>query len=316
MATSPTGTPAMAIKRRNPTWALFLKYKYLYLLMLPGFVYFIIFHYVPLYGITLAFKNFRIREGILGSPWVGLDNFHLIFASPTFGTVFKNTVILGFYKLLWGTPAPIVLALLINEIRSLSYKKLVQTLSYMPHFLSWIVVSGLFLQLLSPGSGPINYVIKLFGFDPIYFLGDPDWFRTMMVVTGNWKSIGWDSIIYLAALATVNPELYEQGDMDGATRLQKIWYITLPSIKPVIIILFILNVGSIIDDNFDQIFNFLNDSVLGVGDVLSTYVYRTGLIDMKYSYATAIDLFKNVIAFLLVFGANFVAKRAGEEGIW
>ncbi|MFK7692298.1 ABC transporter permease [Paenibacillus sp. HJGM_3] len=315
MAMAPS-SPAAQNRKRNPTWMLFLKYKYLYLLMLPGFAYFLIFHYIPLYGITLAFKNFRIRDGILGSPWIGLDNFRILFASPTFLSVFKNTIIIGFYKLLWGTPAPILLALLINEIRSLSYKKLIQTLSYMPHFLSWIIVSGLFLQLLSPGTGPVNYVIKLLGFDPIYFLGDSSWFRTMMVLTGMWKSIGWDSIIYLAALATVNPELYEQGEIDGCSRLQRIWYITLPSIKSVIIILFILNAGSIIDDNFDQIFNFLNDSVLGVGDVLSTYVYRMGLVEMKYSMATAIDLFKNVIAFILVFSANFVAKKAGEEGIW
>jgi putative aldouronate transport system permease protein len=292
------------------------KYKYLYILLLPGIAYFILFHYMPIYGVILAFKDYRILEGIWGSPWVGFQHFELLFASPSFVSVLKNTVILGFYKMVWGTPAPIILALIINEIRNLRYKKTIQTLSYMPHFMSWVVVSGLFLQLLSPGTGPINAVIKALGFEPIYFLGDPDWFRTTMVITGIWKSVGWDSIIYLAALASINPELYEQGDIDGASRLQRIWYITLPSIKSVIVILFILNAGSLIEDNFDQIFNFLNDSVLRVGDVLSTYVYRTGLINMRYSMATAVDLFRMVIAFILVIITNQIAKNAGEEGIW
>lgn len=307
---------ALSLQRRNRVFRVIWKHRYFYILMLPCIIYFIIFRYVPIYGVIIAFKDYRIKSGIIGSPWVGLDNFKMIFSGTTFLTVFWNTIILNFYKLLFGFPAPIILALILNEIKNIRYKKAIQTITYMPHFLSWIVVAGLFLQLLSPGSGPIAYIFKRLGLEPIYFLGDPSWFRFSMVVIGIWKSVGWDCIIYLAALSSIDLELYEAAIIDGATRLQRIRYITVPSIMPIVIVMLILNSGSLIDDNFDQIFNFLNDAVLSKGDVISTYVYRMGLVKMKYSYATAVDLFKNAVAFLLVFISNFIAKRVGEEGIW
>lgn len=301
---------------RKRVWNLIWKYRYLYLLLLPGIIYFVVFKYAPLYGISIAFKDYKIKAGIMASPWVGLDNFKMIFRSTTFFTVLKNTVALSFYKLLFGFPAPIILALILNEIKSVKYKKAVQTITYMPHFLSWVVVSGLFLQILSPSSGPVAYIFKMLHLQPIYFLGDPSWFRFTMVTTGMWKSIGWDCIIYLAALSGIDPQLYEAAIIDGATRFQRIRYVTIPSIMPIVVILLIMNSGKLIDDNFDQIFNFLNDAVLSKGDVISTYVYRMGLVKMKYSYSTAVDLFKNIVAFSLVFTTNKIAKKAGEEGIW
>lgn len=298
------------------TTRLVKKYKLLYLMMLPGIIYFIIFRYIPIYGITLAFKDYKIALGIMGSPWIGFDNFTALFAGRTFLNVLRNTVILSLYRMLWGFPAPILLALVINELKNDRYKKTIQTITYMPHFLSWIIISGLFIQIFSPSTGPLNIIIRALGFEPIYFLGNPDYFRTSMVITGVWKSIGWDSIIYLAALSSIDIQLYESAVIDGCTRLKRIWHITLPGIKPVIILLLILQSGRLIEDNFEQIFNFLNDNVLSVGDVLSTFVYRTGITRMRYSYSVAVDLFTTVIAFILVMTSNFIAKRAGEQGVW
>jgi putative aldouronate transport system permease protein len=292
------------------------KYRCLYLIMVPAIAYFIIFRYIPIYGITLAFKDYRITEGILGSPWVGLKNFRDMLAGTTFLSVVKNTVLLGLQKMLWGFPAPILLALCINELKGLRFKKAVQTITYMPHFLSWVIICGVFMQALSPSTGPINLVIKALGGAPIYFLGDPSHFRSAMVITGIWKSVGWDSIIYLAALAGVDVEMHEAAAIDGCSRLKRIWHITLPSIKPIIVLLFIMQSGKLIEDNFEQIYNFLNDNVLSTGDVISTYVYRTGITKMRYSYGTTVDLFTMAISFALVWISNQVAKRAGEQGIW
>ncbi len=292
------------------------KYKSLYLLMLPGILFLIIFRYIPLYGITIAFKDFQVKKGILGSDWVGLEHFIYLFGNRSFWSVLGNTVIMSFYKMIFGFPAPIILALVINELKNVRYKKLVQTFTYMPHFISWVVVAGIFLQLLSPGTGPINFVIKSFGMDPVYFLGDPRYFRGTMVFTGIWKSVGWDSVIYIAALTGIDTGLYEAATIDGCTRLKRIWYITIPSIMPIIVMMLIMRSGKLIEDNFDQIFNFLNDGVLSVGDVISTYVYRLGIEKMKYSYATAVDVFRNVVSFVLVFLTNTIAKKAGEEGLW
>lgn len=292
------------------------KYKSLYLLMLPGILFLIIFRYIPLYGITIAFKNFQVKKGILGSDWVGLEHFIYLFGNRSFWSVLGNTVIMSFYKMLFGFPAPIILALVINELKNVKYKKMVQTFTYMPHFISWVVVAGIFLQLLSPGTGPINFVLKSFGLDPVYFLGDPRYFRATMVFTGIWKSVGWDSVIYIAALTGIDTGLYEAATIDGCTRLKRIWYITIPSIMPIIVMMLIMRSGKLIEDNFDQIFNFLNDGVLSVGDVISTYVYRLGIEKMKYSYATAVDVFRNVVSFILVFLTNTFAKKAGEEGLW
>ena len=307
-------------KRQRPTLrklgARYWKNRYLLLLLLPGIVFYLLFRYKPMYGILIAFKDYRFRLGIMGSPWVGLAVFKELLGTRDFWLVFRNTVIISSYKLLFGFPAPIVLALLLNEVRLLAFKRIVQTISYLPYFISWVVLSGIFFQVLSPSAGPVNYAIKALTGRTLYFLGDPSLFRGTIVGLSLWKGVGWGAVIYLAALAGVNPELYEAAWIDGASRWQRVVHITLPSILPVITILFILSVGSIVEDDFDQIFNLYRPVVYAVGDVLSTYTYRKGLNEMRYSLATAVGLFQNVLAFLLVAIANLLSKRVGEYGIW
>jgi putative aldouronate transport system permease protein len=320
--TFPSGSlvvPPQAKRQRLTLRKLGARYwrnRYLLLLLLPGIIFYLLFRYKPMYGILIAFKDYRFRLGIMGSPWVGLDVFKELLGSKDFWLVFRNTVIISSYKLVFGFPAPIILALLLNEVRVLSFKRIVQTVSYLPYFVSWVVLSGIFFQVLSPSSGPVNYVLKALTGRTLYFLGDPALFRGTIVGLSMWKGVGWGAVIYLAALAGVNPELYEAAYIDGAGRWQRAVHITLPSILPVITILFILNVGSIVEDDFDQIFNLYRPVVYAVGDVLSTYTYRKGLNEMRYSLATAVGLFQNVLAFLLVAIANLLSKRVGEYGIW
>lgn len=292
------------------------KYKYLTLLFLIPIIYYIIFHYIPLYGIQIAFKDFKFRQGMWGSSWVGFYHFREMFSMNSFWQVTKNTILISFYRLLFGFPAPIIFAILLNEIKQRRFKKTVQTISYLPHFVSWVVLGGLFMQFLSPSMGPINLFLGSIGMKPIYFLADPKWFRSVLILTGIWKGIGWGSIIYLATLSSIDPQLYEAAIVDGANRFKQIIHITLPSLTPVITIMLIFAVGSIINEDFNQIFNLYNPAVYRVADVLETYVYRRGLIQMEYSFATAVNLFKNLIAFVLIMTANATAKRINEYGIW
>lgn len=292
------------------------KYKYLVILLLPGIIYFIIFKYLPIYGLVLAFKDYKFLDGIMGSPWAGLKHFREMFALQSFWEVFRNTVVISFYHLIFGFPAPIIFALLLNEIRNVYYKKVVQTISYLPHFVSWVILGGLFMQFLSPSIGPINILIKSFGGAPIYFLADPKWFRGVLVVTEMWKSLGWGSIVYLAALSAIDPTLYEVASIDGAGRWKKMIHITIPSMVPVITIMLILNVGKLVNDNFDQVFNLYNPAVYKVADVIGTYTYRMGLEGMRYSFSTAVGLFRNVISFSLLLIANKISKSINDYGIW
>lgn len=288
----------------------------LMLLVLPVVAYYVIFSYIPMAGIVIAFKEYRLLDGIWGSPWVGLKQFEVLFQTPSFFEVLRNTVVISALRILFGFPAPILLALLLNELRSEKYKRVIQTISYLPHFLSWVVLAGIFLQFLSPSSGPINILLTKMGLQPIYFLGQPSTFVPTIIATGIWQSIGWGSIIYLAAISGISPELYESALLDGANRLQRIWYITLPSIAPTIVVLFILNMGSILNGGFDQIFNLYNDAVMSVADILDTYVYRRGLTGLQYSYAAAVGLFKNGIGFLFVFATNLFARKLGDASLW
>jgi len=290
--------------------------RYLVLLFAPGILYFLIFRYVPIYGLVIAFKDYNFSEGIMGSSWIGLDVFKEMFASRGFWEVFKNTVVISALQFVTGFPAPIIFALLLNEIGALRPKKAFQTISYLPHFVSWVILAGLFTQFLSPSTGPINILIQTLGGKPIYFMADPQWFIFILVITEVWKSIGWGSIIYLAAISGIDGEMYEAASIDGAGRWIKMKSITLPSLAPVITIMLILAIGKLVNDNFDQIFNMYNPSVYKVSDVMSTYLYRKGLEDMQYSLATAVGLFKNVIAFAMVIGANALAKRINDSGIW
>ena len=276
----------------------------------------IIFKYVPMYGVTIAFKDFKLRKGILGSPWVGFDVFEKVFSMPVFWTAFKNTAVLGVMNLLVGFPLPIILALLLNEIHNERYKKVLQTISYLPHFVSWITLSGLFIQLLSPSTGPVAGLFRLFGAEPYYFMGEVSTFRWVLVATNAWKGVGWGSIVYLAALSGVDQEMYEAALIDGAGRFQRVWYITLPSILPTVTIMLILRSGSILADNFDQIYNMSNAAMYDVANVLGVYTYELGLKNMRYSESTAVSLFLNVISLGLVLLTNFVSTKVNDYGIW
>ena len=285
-------------------------------MLLPALAYYILFQYVPMYGITIAFKDFSFRRGILGSTWVGFAYFEKLFALRSFWRVFQNTLIISLYKLIFTFPAPILLALLLNELRGIRFKKTVQTLSYLPHFLSWVVLGGMFIQILSPSYGPVNLLLGSIGIKPIHFLANTRTFRSVLVATAVWKGIGWGSIIYLATLTGINPELYEAADLDGASRFQKVLHISLPSMLPILSIQLIFAVGGVVNDDFDQICNLYNTTVYSVGDVLSTYIYRYGLVNFEYSLSTAAGVFKNVIAFTLILCTNYASRRLGDYGIW
>ncbi|WP_105617401.1 ABC transporter permease [Vallitalea okinawensis] len=292
------------------------EYSGYYLMLLPIILWYIIFRYGPMYGIVIAFQDFYPLKGISGSEWVGFKHFKTMFTGLYFLPVLRNTILISFYKLIFGFPAPIILALIFNEIRHKHFKKISQTISYLPHFLSWVIVSGLVIEMLSPSRGLVNYFIQLLGFDPIFFVADPKYFRSVLVGSGIWQGIGWGSIIYLAAISNIDPQLYEAAAIDGATRIQRIRFITLPSLAPVVTIMLIFACGKLIDDNFSQVYNLLNLKVMSVGDVISTYTYEQGLVQMQYSYSTAVGLFKNIVSFSMVFGANAIAKRVSEYGIW
>ncbi|MBE5770215.1 MAG: sugar ABC transporter permease [Clostridiales bacterium] len=302
--------------RKKSLWFRIKKHKLHLLMIVLPILQFIIFKWGPMYGVQIAFKNFKILKGIEGSPWVGFDNFTRLLTSYDFAQVFGNTLILAIYNFIFGFPAPILLALMLNELRGKKFKRVTQTLSYLPHFVSWVILTGIFMDVLSPSRGPIAAIFRAFGADPIYFLGNPKYFRGTLVVTGIWKGIGWGSIVYLSALGSVNEELYDAAHVDGCGRWGRIWHVTLPGITPTITIMMIMAVGNLVDDNFDQVFNLLNPAVYSVGDVLGTYIYRSGINNMDYSYSTAVDLFRNIISLILVVGANTVAKRVNEYGLW
>ena len=292
-------------------------HKYLLLMLIPGLAYYALFHYGPIYGVQLAFKNYRIVDGIWGSPWVGLKHFIYMFnGSPDFMNILANTIIISTYRLIFEFPMPILLALILNEIRFVRFKKISQTILYLPHFLSWVIMAGVLTTMLSPSIGIVNYVLGWFGVDPIYFLGDKAWFRPTLIATNIWKEVGWDSILYMAAIVTVDTEQYEAAIIDGAKRWQQIVYITIPSIMHVIAIVFLLTVGQIMDAGFDQIFNLYNPRVYEVSDIIDTYVYRIGLVSMRYDFATAVGLFKNVVGLILILATNYAVKKMGQEGLY
>ena len=292
------------------------KHKELFLLLLPVIAYFVVFHYVPMYGVLIAFEDFLPRSGILGSEWVGLQNFQKMFSGLYFWPVFRNTLIISFLKLIVGFPMPIILALLLNEVSCGWFKKSVQTITYLPHFIGWVVLAGIVQQVLSPSTGVLNYVITALGGEPIFFMGSTKWFRPVVVLSSIWRNCGWDSIIYLAATSGIDPTMYEAANLDGATRFQKIWYVALPGLIPTITIMLIFALGGVMNDDFDQLYNMLNAKVLSVGDVIGTYTYRVGLQQMNYSYATAVGLFKNVIALLLVSLSNLFSKKISGSSLW
>ncbi|MDF2925250.1 MAG: sugar transporter permease [Paenibacillaceae bacterium] len=292
------------------------RHKYLYLMILPVVLYYAIFHYAPMYGAIIAFKNYRIAEGFLGSPWVGFQHFINFFNSYYFGRLIKNTLLLNFYMLLFSFPAPIIFALLINEIGGRVFKRLVQTITYLPHFISMIVVCGMITQFVAR-DGFITDLLVMFGMERTALLGHPQYFRSIYIVSDIWQGVGWGSIIYLAAITGINPELYEASRIDGASKWKQTLHITLPGIAPIIVILFILKIGHMLDVGFDKIILLYNPNTYVTADVISTFVYRKGLGESnEFSYTTAVGLFQSAINFLLLIAANRFSKRVSENSLW
>lgn len=306
-------------QNKNFLYKAFREFKrsfFLQMLVLPGVVYFILFHYIPMYGVVIAFQNFRIRSGILGSEWVGLEQFIKFIQNPMFFRLVRNTVLLSVYSLLFGFAPPIILALFLNEPMNRLYRKFVQTVSYLPHFISIVAVVGMLFMLLSPQGGLINNLIYLLGIEPIYFLARREWFRFIYIFSGIWQSIGFSAIIYLAALSGVDTQMYEASTIDGASRVQKMWHISLPSIQPTIVILLIFSIGGMMSVNTEKVLLMQLPLTYEVSDVIGTYVYRRGLIHFEYSYGAAVGFFNSLINIILLIIANALAKRYTETSLW
>lgn len=295
-----------ALRRMRKDWVI-------YAMLFFPLLYFVIFHVIPLYGMKLAFQDYRI----LGDHvWVGWKHFKVLFSSPAFGSVMENTIIISLMKIIFVFPIPIALSLLINEVRSSKYRKYVQSVVYLPHFLSWVVIAGIWISLLNPTDGGVNLIANLFGIPSVDYMTSKEHIRWVFVVSEIWRSAGWDSIIYLAAILKISPGLYEAAKIDGASRLQQMIYITLPHLYSTIVTVFILNLGFFMNAGFDQVFNFMNDSVISVVDILDTYVYRIGIGNGQFAYATAASLFKGAIGIVLILGTHFISKRISGKGVW
>lgn len=303
-------------KSNKSVWKRMLQNWELYIFIAPAFFYFLIFAYGPMYGIQIAFKNFIPTMGITGSPWVGFDHFKRFFESYYFWDLLWNTLSISLYELAVGFPIPIILALAFNEIRNGFFKKLAQTVTYAPHFISVVVMAGMIITFLSPSTGMIINIIEGLGFTAPDFLTDPRWFKTMYVFSGVWQSAGWGTIIYLAALSGVDPGLHEAAVIDGASRFQRLRHINIPTLIPTMTILLILNVGSLLGVGFEKILLLQNPLNMGASDVISTFVYRSGLVDAQYSFSTAIGLFNSVINAIMLVVVNQIVRRTSENSLW
>ncbi|KPN16011.1 protein lplB [Bacillus australimaris] len=312
------GVPAAALKKEKRKRLLnqLLSQKFLYLMILPGLIYFLVFKYVPMWGLIIAFQDYQPFLGILGSEWVGFKHFIRLFTEPTFFILLKNTLILFAMNVVIFFPIPILLALLLNEVRLALFKKFVQTMIYIPHFMSWVIVVSLSFVLLTVDGGLINELIAFFGGEKINFLLSQEWFRPMYILQVIWREAGWSTIIYLAAITAVDPQLYEAAKMDGAGRLRQMWHITLPAIKSVIVVLLILKIGDTLELGFEHVYLLLNATNREVAEIFDTYVYTAGLKQGQFSYSTAVGLFKAAVGLILVMMANRLAKKFGEEGIY
>lgn len=297
------------------SWRQVKRHRWMYAFLLPTLLYFIIFHYIPMYGIVIAFKDYSPFVGIADSPWVGLKHFERFFQSIFFSRLLRNTLFLNVYSLIFGFPLSIVLALMLNEVRSHLFRRTIQTVSYLPYFISTVVVVGMIVNFLST-SGLVNIIIKKTGALAKPFLSDPRWFRSVYVATGIWQNVGWGSVIYLAALASIDPQLYDAAMVDGAGRFQKIWHISLPSILPVIMILLLFNLGGLLSVGFEKVVLLYNPAVYETADVISTYVYRAGLLGQQLSFGTAVGLFNSIVNLVLLTLFNQLAKRFGQQSLW
>ncbi len=288
----------------------------IYVLLLPGVIYFIVFQYIPLYGIQIAFRDYKASMGILDSPWVGWSNFITFFQSYYCGRLILNTLLLNLYSLLWSFPFPIVLALLLNRIRQERFKKFTQTVIYIPHFISTVVMAGMLYIFLSPSTGMINQIITFLGGESIYFMAEAGWFRTVYIASGIWQSAGWNTILYIAALTSVDQEIYEAATLDGASVMQKIRHIDLPSILPIAVMMLILNCGSIMGGDTQKALLLQTGSNTNTSDIIGVYVYNVGLGQAKYSYTAAIGLFQNLIGFVMILTVNTLAKKLGSVSMF
>lgn len=290
------------------------KYWILYLMMIPATVLLILFTYGPMYGIIMAFQAFTVFKGYTGSPFVGLKHFQRLFSDPLFYRLFKNTFMVGVLDFLFSFPAPLIFALILDEVRKVRFKSVVQSISYLPHFIPLVVMVGIIFELFG-SYGIINSLLSSLGMEPISFFTKSEWFLPLYIGSGVWKTIGWGSIIYMGALTNIDSTLYEAADMDGANRWHKMWHVTLPSLRPTVVTLFILNAGGIMQVGFEKVFLMSSPATYEVSDVLSTYVYRQGILNSDFSYSAAVGLFNNIVALLFVLLANKIAKKLGEEGI-
>jgi len=288
----------------------------LYLMLLPAILFYIIFKYVPIYGITMAFKDYKFNLGIMGSPWAGFTVFKEVFASQMFWRAFRNTIYLNMFTLIIGFPVPIIFALLLNEVKFSRFKRITQSISYLPHFISWVIFYGILLALTSKNTGVFNVLLQNAGKEQISFLTSKGWWLIVYVVSSIWKETGWQAILFLNALTSIDPGLYEAAAIDGASRWKSLIHITLPGIKSTIVILLILNIGKIMTIGFEKPYLMSNSSVSDIGSVLSTYVYELGIKNAQYSMTTAVGLFQSIINFMLLLGADWVAKKLGEEGLF
>lgn len=291
-------------------------FRQLYFILFPALVMLVIFKYIPILGIVIAFQDFNIFDGVFKSPFVGLDHFERLFSNPDFYSVLSNTLIINFYKLLFWVPLPVIFALFLNEVRLLKLRSTFQTTMYLPHFLSWVIVGGIFVNILAVNGGLINELIELIGGKPIKFMYDTNWFRHVIVASSMWKEVGWGTIVYLAAISSVDPQLYEQAKIDGASKIRQIWHITIPSITSTIVLMTLISLGNILSNSFEQILVMYNPAVYEVADVIETYVFRTGIGQMEYSYTTAVGIFSGLVGFILVISANTLCRKFLGRSLW
>ncbi len=303
-------------ERLRDLWRTMWRFRWVYLMATPTLIWYAIFKYLPLYNAQIAFKDFQPLLGIEASPWVGLDNLQVFLNSIYFSQLIINTVFFSGARLVIGLPIAIFLAILLHETRFALFRNLVQTVTYLPHFVSWVIMFGIMLMLLSPGDGLVNEVIKGAGGEPIAFLTSPEWFRQVVIGSDIWKETGWSTILYLASLLAISPELYEAAAVDGASRWQRIWHISLPGILPVIVLVTLLRLGQILEGGFNQIFILYSLPVYSVGDIIDTWVYRSGILDFQFSLATAVGLFKGAIGLLLILVSDRVARRVAGRGLY
>ncbi len=287
-----------------------------HLMLLPGVILVILMNYVPMFGIIMAFQKFSPSKGFLKSKIIGLDNFKYVLAMPDTFQVLFNTVFISFMKIVLGIVVPVIIALMLNEVRKMAFKRSIQTIIYLPHFLSWIVLSGILIDILSPSSGIINSFLGVFGIEPVFFLGDAKIFPYVLVSTDLWKEFGYGTIIYLAALTGVDPSLYEAATVDGASRWKQTWHVTLPSIMYIIVLMTVMSLGNVLNAGFDQVFNLYSPVVYETGDIIDTMVYRLGIVDAQYGAATAVGLFKSIVSFVFIAGSYKLAYKYGDYRIF